>query len=429
MKKQRVYRLLAICARAECDATHYEQLAEEAAELKDWEGIAAQAEAHGMAPLLYAHLKGAGVEVPLALKRELQGLYARHRHANQVRTRVLRDIVAAYQTADLPALVLKGAALSHLVYPEPGLRPMSDVDILVPRSDVWRAEQILAELGFDTSQPAGPVLPHRHLPAATLRSQGLSIDVEIHHQLLSDYFDNAISYVVSMLPPIVRPIAGGKKYDRQQAPSDTAPEARNGWADPGQAELDGLTGPPLRFAVMDLTAFTFGYEDMLGYLCQHLVSHVNVWDYGRLIWVADIVSFAERFAPEIDWEWIQVHNLSVLNTLSLLHTMTPLSDELLSVAPVKIGHAPQGVGVEYQGWPRARLAHWPEMGYRRALCHTLLPSEWWLRLRYKLGGDNPLFWYRWLRHPLHILGHVVRVSLERLGWPTPGELAEGRGPR
>jgi hypothetical protein len=58
-----------------------------------------------------------------------------------------------------------------------------------------------------------------------------------------------------------------------------------------------------------------------------------------------------------------------------------------------------------------------------------LPSEWWLRLRYKLGGDRSLFWYRWLRHPLHILGQVVRASLERLGWPTPGQLAEGRGPR
>ena len=46
-----------------------------------------------------------------------------------------------------------------------------------------------------------------------------------------------------------------------------------------------------------------------------------------------------------------------------------------------------------------------------------------------LGSDYPLFWYRWLRHPLYILGHVVRACLERLGWPTPGELAEGRAPK
>ncbi len=426
MIKQRVYRLLALCARAECSAAHYERLAQAAVELKEWEGIAAQAEAHGMAPLLYTHLKEAGVELPLTAKRELMGLYARHRHANRVRTRVLRDILGAYQSAGISALVLKGAALSHLVYPEPGLRPMSDVDILVPQPEVWRAQEVLAELGFDTPQPPGPMLPHRHLPAATLRRQGLSINVEIHHRLLSDYFDNARAYVLSMFLPSVRSAATAKKYDKRRAPSDTSWGVGNAWADLGQAELDGLTRQPLPFALMDLTAHTLGYEDTLGYLGQHLVSHVNVWDYGRLIWVADIVSFAERFAAEIDWEWVQLQNPAVLDTLSLLHFITPLSDELLGVAPIKIGRAPQGVGVEYQGWPRTRMADWPEIGYRRALRNTLLPSEWWLRLRYTLGSERPLFWYRWLRHPLYILGHVMRALLERLGWPSPFELVEGR---
>ena len=355
-----------------------------------------------------------------------QGLYARHRHANRVRTRVLRDILGAYQVADIPVLVLKGAALSHLVYPEPGLRPMSDVDILVPRPEVWRAQRVLAELGFDTPQPPGPTLPHRHLPAATLRSQGLSIDVEIHHQLLSDYFDNAKAYMLATFPLNVRSIAREKKHAKKRTLSNASSEPGYAWEDPGLAGLDGLTRHPLPFALTDLTAYTLGYEDMLGYVCQHMVSHVNVWDYGRLIWVADIVSFAERFATEIDWEWVQLQNPAVLDTLSLLHFMTPLSDELLSVAPINIGRAPQGVGVEYQGWPTAGVAHWPEIGYRRALRNTLLPSEWWLRLRYKLGSDRPLFWYRWLRHPLYILGHVIRALLERLGWPSPLELVEGR---
>jgi hypothetical protein len=121
--------LLAGCARVECRPAHYHQIAQAAAQLREWAGVAAQAEAHGLAPLLY--------------------VYLRHRHANQVRTRVLHDVLAAYQAAGIPALVLKGAALFHLVYPEPGLRPMSDLDILVPESEAWRAQRTLAELGFD----------------------------------------------------------------------------------------------------------------------------------------------------------------------------------------------------------------------------------------------------------------------------------------
>jgi hypothetical protein len=60
---------------------------------------------------------------------------------------------------------------------------------------------------------------------------------------------------------------------------------------------------------------------------------------------------------------------------------------------------------------------------------TLFPSEWWLRLRYGLGSVRPLLWHRWVLHPLYILGHVGRVLLERMGWPTPLELAGQRTPK
>ena len=106
--------------------------------------------------------------------------------------------------------------------------------------------------------------------------------------------------------------------------------------------------------------------------------------------------------------------------------MTPLSDGLLSRASIALGHAPQGIGMEFQGWPKTRQMPWREKGHRHVLRDTLFPSEWWLRLRYQVGSARPLFWYRWTRHPLHILGHVVRTVLERLGWPTPPALARGK---
>ena len=162
----------------------------------------------------------------------------------------------------------------------------------------------------------------------------------------------------------------------------------------------------------------------LQHLCRHLASHVNVWDFGRLIWVADVISLAEQFVSEIDWERVRHQCPAVLDMLSLFHSMTPLSDELLSRASIKIGRAPEGIGVEYQGWPRPERER--QRGWRRVLRDTLFPSEWWLRLRYKLGSTRPLFWYRWVRHPLYILGHVARAILERLGWPAHSELVSKR---
>jgi hypothetical protein len=406
-----VYHLLACCARAECTATHYRQLAHHAANLEHWESVASQAELHGVAPLLYIHAQAAGLQLPLSTRRELQGLYVRHRQANRVRMRLLGDMMSAYQVAAIPALVIKGAALCQLVYPEPGLRPMSDIDILVPPSQARRAQQVLAGLGFHAPKPPGVAFSHRHLHGATINREGVSVTVEIHHRLFSDYWDNLRAYVQNRF---------GAPVPAEITALPSPSESPSGW--PGIQRMAS-------FSLEDLTLYTLGYEDTLGYLCRHLTSHVNVWDFARLIWVADIVSFAERFAAAIDWKLIRRQYPAVPEILSLLNCITPLSDEVLSLAGVKVGSIPQGIGIEFQGWPRASLGAGSKQGYLRLLRDTLLPSEWWLRLRYALGSGRSFFWYRWLRHPLYIVGHVARAFLERLGWPTPLELAHGPEPK
>ena len=267
-----MYRLLALCARAECDAVYYQKIAQAAAELEGWGEILAQLKDQRMAPLLYVHLKGAGVELPLDVKRPLQSMYVRHRWADQVRRRVLREILAAFQADEIPALVLKGAALSHLVYPESGLRPMSDLDILVPRSEVWRAGQALAKLGFDVPLPLDQKLHHHHLPIATRRDEGLLVAVELHHRLTSDYFDHARAYLRAALASVSGHSTSEEAVGQELVSSNLSGKRGAGW-DGSWLALD-----PLAFSLDGLTIHTLGYEDMLGHVCQHLISHVNVWD-------------------------------------------------------------------------------------------------------------------------------------------------------
>ena len=392
------YQLLALCARAECRPIHYQQIALAAGSATDWEDVLAQAERHYLSPLLYAHLRVADVPIPAAVRQELRSRSMHHLVANQVRTRVLCDILSACEAARIPVLVLKGAALSHIIYPDISLRPMSDLDLLVPTSEAHRAQQVLAGLGFEVPPLSGSMPYHRHLAEVTKYVEEVPVTVEIHHKLYSDYFDSAFSYI--------RAAILGRQIKRDQS----------------QMALEGVIGPPYPFTVGGLAAHTLGHEDALGYLCRHLVSHVNAWDFGRLIWVADIVSLAERFAAEIDWERVKRQSPAVLKTLSLLHFMTPLSDELLKRASIEIGKAPRGIGIEFQGWPQVRRD-------RSVLRDTFLPSEWWLRLRYNLGSTPPLFFCRWIRHPLYIAGQAARALLERLGWPTALELTGRRTAR
>jgi hypothetical protein len=366
------YDLLPLCARTKSDPILDHQLARQANNLTDWKEVPAQAEANGLGPLLYVHLKTAGATYPADTRREVQGLYLRHRHANQVRTHVLREILTAFQAAGIQIFVLKGMALAHLIYSKPGLRPMRDIDLLVKESQMIAAQQTLADLGFDAPLPDAGLLD-KHLAPATRHSDGLTITVELHHNLFESF------QMVSMT-------------------------------------IDDFTSSPLEFQLDNISAQTLGCEDMLWHLCQHVAYHASIWEPIRLIWVADIVGFAEQFVEETNWDRVARQYPLVLNMLSLFHFISPLSARLQQRAGIKIGRSPQGIGQEFEGWPRISWSRGREKGIRQMLFDTFCPSEWWLRLHYGLGSTQSLFWYRWFKHPFYILGPFYLAEKIKLFW-------------
>ncbi len=60
--------------------------------------------------------------------------------------RARRQVQTALSEAGIPCLWLKGAALTRTIYPEIGLRPMSDLDVLVPYDQREAALQIAQAL-------------------------------------------------------------------------------------------------------------------------------------------------------------------------------------------------------------------------------------------------------------------------------------------
>jgi hypothetical protein len=364
--------LLALCARVELDPSTLTLLAQEANSLADWSEVLTLAGHHGLGPLLYAHLKAAGVSPPLPVRQTLQGLYLRHRHANQVRERVLAEILKAYQAAGIPAVALKGAALAYLIYPEPGLRPMRDIDLLVAPPQARQAQQVLTDIGFTAPlPPAAEELPGKHLPLATRYSEGLTISIEVHHNLFNV-------------------------------------------GDPDSMTLDDLTAPLHPVTLAGITAYALPCEEMLWHLCRHLFIVAQPF---RLIWLADVVGLAERFAEEIDWVRVKRRYPLVLSTLSLFHFVTPLSERLRQAAGLEIGPVPQGLGMDFEGWPRTSIRQQRNRGkkYSRILVDTLAPSEWWLRLYYGLGSTRPLFWRRWVTHPLRVAGWISQELIRQGG--------------
>lgn len=89
---------------------------------------------------------------------------------------ILRRVLDALSVAGVHPVVLRGAALGELVYPEAMLRHAHDVELLVAGSEWSRAGRVLAEAGFqggdgmsdqvrtELTHPSGlPVVLHRHL--------------------------------------------------------------------------------------------------------------------------------------------------------------------------------------------------------------------------------------------------------------------------
>lgn len=107
-------------------------------------------------------------------------------HADALlRRHVLGQIGETFHSANIPALLVKGAALALTVYPDAAARRMSDIDVLVKEADQARAVRSLEKLGWlvgtnDTRHLSGAMLGEVMVQA---RIGAMTFTVEIHTSL------------------------------------------------------------------------------------------------------------------------------------------------------------------------------------------------------------------------------------------------------
>jgi hypothetical protein len=125
-----------------------EALAELRALAVDWDEVAALAARAGAAPLVHRTVTRAELPVPEPPRRKLRAAYA----VNAIRNAAIAEEVARVsdrlEAAGIPAIPLKGAGLMLTLYPDPALRVLSDIDLLVPRDRAREAERVLVAAGY-----------------------------------------------------------------------------------------------------------------------------------------------------------------------------------------------------------------------------------------------------------------------------------------
>jgi hypothetical protein len=116
----------------------------------DWELIVRHAQAEGVASLLYWKLiQSEKVHlVPDVLRDSLRALYYSLRMNNGELVKESNALAGRFARAGIPVIALKGICFALTIYPDPALRPMGDIDLLVPASRFHDAMQIAKGAGY-----------------------------------------------------------------------------------------------------------------------------------------------------------------------------------------------------------------------------------------------------------------------------------------
>jgi Uncharacterised nucleotidyltransferase len=137
--------------------------------------------AQGLAGLFSACAAAGMVDIDADMATRLQ----RQLDAEAVRAVQLEGELLRLESAleHLGAVVLKGAVLAHAAYPDPLLRPFTDLDLLVSGDQVSHAISILATYGYQRTRPEPAPGYDSHVgKALTLRHAG-GVVIDLHRTL------------------------------------------------------------------------------------------------------------------------------------------------------------------------------------------------------------------------------------------------------
>ena len=156
----------------------------------EWQSIMAMAREHRMEPLLHWRLEHehSDLAIPGKIRHELANQYRESAIASLMLRSGLIQTHRLLEERNIPHLGLKGAYLAFFSYPHPALRPLRDLDILVPREQAIEAYETLIKGGLTHHEefrgdPKAALEVKKHLPPLLIPDSSLWIEL---HSKLSD---------------------------------------------------------------------------------------------------------------------------------------------------------------------------------------------------------------------------------------------------
>jgi hypothetical protein len=343
-----------------------------------WPAIRAAALQHGLAPMLLWTLQQASPEMVKTpewepIRQAAREAVVHHLLLEQAQA----QLAGVWQAAGIPCLWLKGIALAATVYPRPDLRPMSDLDVLVPFEAREEALTLAQQQGYAfTDHDHGLVFAtgdpimfdmshHYHL----VRSGAGGVVLELHYRL-----DNAI-----------------------------LPQPEQAWFWDNARAVNG-------YAILTP-------EAELLYLCAHAILQHGEWEL-HLRWVYDIHRLV--LAADLDWGLVVAQAIRFRWTFAVERMLSLAADTFSTPLPEGfLARLRAGRPAEESPFQAASRrgagARWAIMGEKmRALAwrdrvrfvrEMAFPPPVFMRRRYAIRPGAPVwpyYLYRWWDHAREI---------------------------
>lgn len=287
LSMQRTQQLMLLCSRRRLDPA---DIAQSRALVEcgiSWTQLWDQAWHNGLAPLVFHNLRTLDISarVPPAVWRQFEEDYYSTLSGNVLLEAEMVRVTDQLARHGIDRLLLKGMVLGELLYPDPALRPSSDIDVMVRHEQLTQAQAVLHELGY-TIQP------------------GRQLDFQL-----------ARSYDI----PYVRATADGQAV---------LLELHWNLAEPGlfNLDVDSLWARARQLEVNRHVLPTLSLEDLL----LHLTIHIRKHRYVGLRWLVDVSELLRGYGEQLDWDYL-TRTAQQAGAGTLFYVTLHLSQELMGV--------------------------------------------------------------------------------------------------
>jgi len=242
----REFLLVAACCRWPPSAVRDAAIRTAATGAVDWIRFLQLVQRHRVAGLVHDALSPAGIKPPSPIAENLAAQARRIARHNLFLAAETVRLQHSLETADIPALVLKGVPLAQLAYGSLKIKHARDIDLLVLPNRVEAALRILGHEGYALSYPAEYLSDTqrravlRYAREVILVSEGNNSPLELQWRLTNN-------------PLLLKGV-------------------------------DAYSTPQSVYISEDVSVRTLAREDLFAYLCAHGAQHA----WSRLKWLADV---------------------------------------------------------------------------------------------------------------------------------------------